>query len=200
MRIVRASACAAVLMLALLGPACSLFHRSAKAKVPPAPLPAPAAPVSQPAPRAPKSPEVMNPAPPDIQPQPPAVQPPPVEPQKIPPPPRRRSRVPAPAPAPAVETVPAPQPPPPPPQLEQILTPQQQKAYNEEIDRNISRAQRTLAALGGRRLDGEQQTYLERIRAFLKQADEARRTDLFRAKNLAERASLLADDLLRSAQ
>jgi hypothetical protein len=84
--------------------------------------------------------------------------------------------------------------------LEQILTPQQQKAYNDEIDRNVSRAQRTLAALGGRRLNGEQQTYLERIRAFLKQADEARKTDLFRAKNLAERASLLADDLLRSVQ
>ncbi|MGC9969544.1 MAG: hypothetical protein ABSE56_03025 [Bryobacteraceae bacterium] len=199
MRIVRASAFAAVLILALLGPSCSLFHRSAKAKVPPAPLPAPAAPASQPIPQPPKSPEVTNPVPPDIQPQPPNVQPPPVEPQKIPPPPRRRSRVPTAPPAPAVETVPAPQPPPP-PQLEQILTPQQQKAYNDEIDRNVSRAQRTLAALGGRRLNDEQQTYLERIRAFLKQADEARRTDLFRAKNLAERASLLADDLLRSVQ
>ena len=87
-----------------------------------------------------------------------------------------------------------------PPQLEQILTPQQQKAYNEEIDRNISRAQRTLAALGDRSLNSEQQTYLERIRAFLKQAENARKSDLFRARNLAERASLLAADLLRSVQ
>ncbi len=195
MRLVKTSALAAALMLAMLGPSCSPFHRSAKAKVPPAPIPAPAAPASQPAPRPAKTPEAINPVPPDIQPQPPAVQSPPFEPLKTPPPPRRRQR----APAPVVEPAPAPQSPPP-PQLEQILTPQQQKAYNDEIDRNVSRAQRTLAALGGRRLNGEQQTYLERIRAFLKQADEARKTDLFRAKNLAERASLLADDLLRSVQ
>lgn len=197
MNLVRASAFAAVLILALLGPSCSLFHRSAMSKTPPAPLPAPAAPASKPAPRSPKTQEV--PAPPDIRPQPPAVPPPPTGPQELPRPPRRRSRAPVPAPAPAVDTVPTPQPAPP-PQLEQILTPQQQKTYNEEIDRNISRTRSTLATLGGRRLNGEQQTYLERIRAFLKQAEEARSTDLFRAKNLAERASLLADDLLRSVQ
>jgi hypothetical protein len=86
------------------------------------------------------------------------------------------------------------------PQLEQILTPQQQKAYNEEIDRNIARARQTLAALAGHRLNEEQRTYLERIRAFLAQAEDARKSDLFRARNLAERASLLADDLLRSVQ
>jgi hypothetical protein len=191
----RAWACAfaAALTLALLGSSCSLFHRSAKAK-PPAPAPAPAAP-AQPAPHPPKPQEL--PAPPEIQPPPPNIQPPPVEPSKAGPPPRRRPRPPA----------PAPQPPPvepskagPPPQLEQILTPQQQKAYNEEIDRNISRAQRTLAALGDRSLNSEQQTYLERIRAFLKQAENARKSDLFRARNLAERASLLAADLLRSVQ
>jgi outer membrane biosynthesis protein TonB len=174
----------AALSLALLSPSCSLFHRSAKAK----PLvlpPAPAAPAPKPAP-----------PPPEVQPQPPNVQPPPAETGKVPPPPRRRQRPPA---AAVVEPPPAP-PPSPPPQLEQILTPQQQKAYNEEIDRNTARAQRILAALGGRRLSAEQQTYLERIRAFLQQAEEARKTDLFRAKNLAERASLLAEDLLRSVQ
>jgi hypothetical protein len=84
------------------------------------------------------------------------------------------------------------------PQLEQILTQQQQRAYNEEIDRNIVRTQRTLSALAGHRLNEEQRTYLERIRAFLAQAEEARKSDLFRARNLAERATLLADDLLRS--
>ena len=84
------------------------------------------------------------------------------------------------------------------PHLEQILTPVQQQAYNEEIDRNINSAQRTVMALGSRRLNGEQQTYLDRIRAFIQQATEARKTDLFRAKNLAERASLLAEDLLKS--
>jgi outer membrane biosynthesis protein TonB len=135
-----------------------------------------------------------QPAPPDIPPQTLDVQPPPIEPLPVPPPPRRR-----PKPAPAAETPPAPAPQPPPlPQLEQILTPQQQKAYNDEIDRNIASAQRTLAALAGHRLNEEQRTYLERIRAFLAQAEAARKTDLFRARSLAERASLLADDLLRS--
>jgi hypothetical protein len=131
--------------------------------------------------------------PPDIPPQTLDIQPPPLEPLKVAPPPRRRPR----PPAPAVETAPAPQPPPL-PQLEQILTQQQQRAYNEEIDRNIVRTQRTLSALAGHRLNEEQRTYLERIRAFLAQAEEARKSDLFRARNLAERATLLADDLLRS--
>ncbi len=86
------------------------------------------------------------------------------------------------------------------PQLEQILTAEQQQAYNDEIDRNISRAQRTVTTLNGRRLSGEQQTYLDRIRTFLQQASEARKSDLFRARNLAERASVLADDLAKSLQ
>jgi len=125
--------------------------------------------------------------------------PPPSE-ERLPPAPRppRRAR--------ARETaeVPAAQPEPTPlaqvPQLEQILSPEQQQAYNDEIDRNISRAQRTVSALNGRRLSGEQQTYLDRIRTFLQQASEARKSDLFRARNLAERASLLADDLAKSLQ
>lgn len=179
---------AALTILALFAPAC---HRAAKPQLPPPP-PAPAPTAVQPAPPPAKTPE-SQPAPPDIPPRTLDVQPPPLEPLPVPPPPRRRPK----SSAPAVEPAPAPQPPPL-PQLEQILTPQQQKAYNDEIDRNIASAQRTLAALAGHRLNEEQRTYLERIRAFLAQAEAARKTDLFRARNLAERASLLADDLLRS--
>jgi hypothetical protein len=54
--------------------------------------------------------------------------------------------------------------------------------------------------LTGKSLNGEQKVYLDRVRAFIQQANEARKTDLFRAKNLAERASVLADDLYRSVQ
>jgi hypothetical protein len=142
---------------------------------------------------------VAIPNPPEIPPQAPNISQPPVEPGKLPPAPRRKTAR-GPATQPPVETAPAPQPSPPspPPQLEQVLTPERQKAYNDEIDAHMARCQRTLAGLAGRRLNSEQQTYLDRIRAFLKQAEEARRTDLFRARNLAERASLLADDLLRS--
>lgn len=86
------------------------------------------------------------------------------------------------------------------PELEQILTPEQRQAYVDDIDTNIGRAQKTVDALRGRRLSRDQKIYLARVRAFVEQAREARKTDLFRAKNLAERASVLADDLLRSAQ
>ena len=121
--------------------------------------------------------------------------------EKLPPPPRRRrtrpreQQEPAPPAAPAEETAAAPV-----PQLEQILTPEQRQAYIDEIDTNVGRAQKTVDSLQGRRLNRDQKTYLARVRAFIDQANEARKTDLFRAKNLAERASVLADDLLRSIQ
>jgi hypothetical protein len=130
--------------------------------------------------------------------------PPPSE-DRLPPaprPPRRaRAKETAEVPVPAQhETATATTPPAQVPQLEQILTSDQQQAYNDEIDRNISRAQRTVTSLNGRRLSAEQQTYLDRIRTFLQQASEARKSDLFRARNLAERASVLADDLAKSLQ
>jgi hypothetical protein len=141
------------------------------------------------------------PAPPEI----PSSQPdlgqpaPQVPPEELPPPPRRRVR---PRPRENAETpAPAPEPPAAPlPRLEQILTPEQRQAYIADIDRNIANAQRTVALLQRRRLTRDQMTYLARIRAFIQQADEARKADLFRAKNLAERASVLADDLLKSVQ
>jgi hypothetical protein len=49
-------------------------------------------------------------------------------------------------------------------------------------------------------LNRDQKTYLARIRAFIDQTKEARKTDLFRAKTLSERASVLAEDLLHSVQ
>jgi outer membrane biosynthesis protein TonB len=196
----RACVLATALTLSLLSPSCRLFHRSAKTKFTPPPPPAPTAPASKPDPQTSQT-GAQIPAPPEIQPQAPNISQPPVGPGKLPPPPRRKT-VRQPAAPPPAETAPAsqPQPPAPPPQLEQVLTAEKQKAYNDEIDNHISHTQRTLAALGGRRLNGEQQTYLDRIRAFLKQAEEARKIDLFRARNLAQRASLLADDLVRSVQ
>ena len=132
---------------------------------------------------------------------------PPASAEKLPPPPRRRKKKnaqqqeqaiqqpPVAATPPAEETAAAPV-----PQLEQILTPAQRQAYIDEIDANVGRAQKTVDTLQGRRLSDDQKTYLARVRAFIDQANDARKTDLFRAKNLAERASVLADDLLRSIQ
>jgi hypothetical protein len=184
----------AALALATLTPSCRLFRRSPK-QVPFAP-PAPAQP-------APAKPPVTLPAPPEIPPQNPDLsqQAPQAPAGQLPPPPRR------PRPPHARESAdtapPAPVPEPPPaaiPELEQILTPRQRQAYNEEIDRNVAVAQRTVEALQGRRLSREQTDYLTRVRAFIEQANQARATDLVRARNLSQRASVLAEDLLKSVQ
>ncbi len=84
------------------------------------------------------------------------------------------------------------------PQLAQILTSDQQNSYNAAIDRNLDRAHKTVSILSQRKLNGDQAVYLERINSFIQQAGEARKTDLVRAASLAERAAVLADDLLRT--
>ena len=185
----------AALALATLTPSCTLFHKSAKVAPAPPPAPAPRAPAQPPKPR-----EVTLPAPPEIPPQQPDLgQPRPNIPgEELPPPPRRRTR---PAhPQQADTPAPVPEPPAPLPQFEQVLPPEQRQAYVEEIEKNLANARRVVAVLQGRRLSRDQTTYLARIRAFIAQANEARKTDLFRARNLSERASVLADDLLRSVQ
>jgi hypothetical protein len=190
----------AALAMALGTPSCAVwpFHKKKATPVPP-PAPVPAAPVTPPKPR-----EVTLPAPTEI----PAGEPdlsqagPDVPAEPLPPPPRRRPTKPrshddADATPPAAE----PEPPAVPlPQFEQVLTPEQTKTYNEEIERNIADARRAVAMVENRRLNGEQTTYLARVRAFIEQANEARKADLFRARNLAERARVLAEDLLKSVQ
>jgi len=186
------------LTMAVLAPSCSrVFHRKAKA-VPPPP------PITQPLPQA----TVAAPAAPALCPEPPQLPP---QQAKIPPlglpeatlppgPPRPRpQRTVKTEPATPAEAQPA-QPAAAIPQLEQMLSPEQQRAYNEEIDRNIGNAQKTVAQLNTRKLTREQAGYLDRVVAFIQQATEARKTDLLRARNLAERANVLADDLRRSIQ
>jgi uncharacterized membrane protein len=107
-----------------------------------------------------------------------------------------------PAPSPSAETPPAT---PavqeaPPPQLRQILSAAQQREYNQAIDRDLAQAKSALAALGGKTLNGEQARVLEQARTFLRQAEEARKDDLATASNLAERARVLAQDLLKSVR
>jgi hypothetical protein len=191
----------AALILATFTPSCRLFRKSSKAAPAPVPAPAPAppAPSAQPASPKPQQPEHL-PLPPEVSPERPNLnqQPPEAPAEKLPPPPRRPVR--PSHPREGTETSPPEAAPPPVPQLEQILTPEQRQAYNEDIDKNIGNALKTVAALQNRRLSREQKTYLARIRAFIEQANQARKTDLFRAKNLSERASVLADDLLKSVQ
>jgi len=175
------------------------FHKKKATPAPP-PAPAPAAPAVRPKPR-----EVTIPAPPDIAAKEPDLHQagPSLPAEPLPPAPRRTpKKVRTHEDADATPTAPEPEPPAavPLPQFEQVLTPEQTKAYNEEIERNIADAQRAVAMVENRRLNGEQTTYLARVRAFIDQANEARKADLFRARNLSERARVLAEDLLKSVQ
>jgi hypothetical protein len=192
----------AALAMALGTPSCAVwpFHKKKATPVPP-PAPAPTAPAVRPKPR-----EVTVPAPPEIGAKEPDLHQagPSVPAESLPPAPRRPPKkarthedadaaTPAPEPEPPAAAVPL-------PQFEQVLTPEQTKAYNEEIERNIGDAQRAVAMVENRRLNREQTTYLARVRAFIDQANEARKADLFRARNLSERAQVLAEDLLKSVQ
>ena len=192
----------AALAMAVGTPSCAVwpFHKKKATPVPP-PAPVATAPVVRP-----KPPEVTVPSAPDISAKEPDLHQvgPSVPAEPLPPAPRRAPKKarthedadatpPAPEPEPPAAAVPL-------PQFEQVLTPEQTKAYNEEIDRNIADAQRAVGTVGSRRLNGEQTTYLARVRAFIDQANEARRADLFRARNLSERARVLAEDLVKSVQ
>ena len=83
------------------------------------------------------------------------------------------------------------------PRLGQVLTAQQRRALNQAIDRSLDAAQRSVAAVVNNTLSTDQVNSARRIRAFIRQAQETREQDLALAKNLAERARLLAQDLER---
>ena len=78
-----------------------------------------------------------------------------------------------------------------------MLTAQQRRELNQAVDRSLDAAQRTVAAVVRNTLSADQVNSVRRIRAFLRQAEETREQDLALAKNLAERARLLAQDLER---
>jgi hypothetical protein len=61
-------------------------------------------------------------------------------------------------------------------------------AYLEKARLNVYRAER-------RRPEGSAQDLLTQVKTFVQQAEEARKTDLVRAENLAERAEVLSRGL-----
>jgi hypothetical protein len=105
-----------------------------------------------------------------------------------------------PTPAPRVAT---PTPPPvpdvtqPPPRLGQIFTAEQLREYNRNLDESLERVRKVLAMVGGRTLNRDLTEVVDRIQTFQRQAEQARETDLVTAVNLARRADLLAQDLLK---
>jgi len=95
----------------------------------------------------------------------------------------------------AVET-----PPPPPavPQLGRLITADQRREYNRMISQNVLAAQASLELLQKRPLREAQRSAIERVRSFLVQVDEARRSDLELARSLSDRARLLAEDMVKN--
>ena len=81
------------------------------------------------------------------------------------------------------------------PQLGKILTADQRRAYDRAIERSIQTVRRTLAGIVDRSLTPDQINAVRLIRGFLSQAEAARKRDPAIAKNLADRARLLAQDL-----
>ena len=81
-----------------------------------------------------------------------------------------------------------------------MLSPEQQDAYRRAIDEAVGQVRKALATLAGRSLNAEQRSTAERVRTFLAQAEAARGDDLVRARSLAERANILAQDLLSRSQ
>jgi len=192
---------AVLCMAALLGtPSCHPFRRQRQPKVPPpvAPAPEPVKPFPEARPR----PVIYDfPAPPQLAATPPeAIPPPPVTPEwSVPPPPRPRPRR-----EPTVVLEREPQPEAPRrasiPRLTQLLTPEEERKFNQEIDQRLERARRNLALLAQRPLNSDQQFAIERVHAFLQQTVEIRPFDVVTARSLAERADLLAQDLERSTR
>ena len=83
------------------------------------------------------------------------------------------------------------------PQLGKILTADQRRAYERAIERSIQSVRQILAGIINRSLTPDQISAVRRIRGFLSQAEAALKRDPAIAKNLADRAELLAQDLAR---
>jgi hypothetical protein len=186
------------LLLAILGVmgvsgGCNPFRRSKPPPPPPTPTAKPMPQITAHPPAQPEKPKPL-PLPPKVE-EPPvaSLPPPPIETTPPQPPPRRRparSQAPPPSPEPSEPAEV--------PRLTQLLTPEQEKEYNHEIDESLERVRQNLASIRGRALNQEQTGVLLRIQAFVQQTQEARKVDLVTAQSLAQRADLLAQDLVQS--
>lgn len=86
------------------------------------------------------------------------------------------------------------------PQLGEMLSADQQKLYNRQYEVAVAESRQALSRMEGKALSKEQADSAGRIRAFLEQAETARGTDLRNAVQLAQRAMLLARDLVSTLQ
>lgn len=188
---------AALMLASALGAVESSCHKRQVA------IPLPSVPARQPAvtdpgPSSPPAEATQQPAPPA--PAPPVSAVPSVPAPAAPAAPARRPGSPAPAPSVRPAAPAASQDPPAalPPRLGDVLSADQQRQLNGAIDQNLARAQVSLNAVGNRQLSKEQQAVVEQVRNFIQQAQKLRGSNLPAAKSLAERAEVLARDLVAS--
>ena len=156
-------------------------------------LPAPAQPAPAP------TPPQTTPAPAPVPPPPPQTTPAPAPQQTAPTPaPQQATPTPAPRPKPARKPAATPKPAANVPQLGVLLTPEQRRQYEQDYSRSLGRSDQGLAEVSGYKLNAEQAETVARVRSFARQARELHDRDLATAAQLARRADLLAQDLLRA--
>ncbi|BDC49706.1 hypothetical protein F183_A20220 [Bryobacterales bacterium F-183] len=80
--------------------------------------------------------------------------------------------------------------------LGEFLSESQKADIQRQFEQTMQRARQSLEKLTARRLEGAAAESVERVKAFLLQADQARARDPQTALQLAQRADVLATDLL----
>jgi hypothetical protein len=76
--------------------------------------------------------------------------------------------------------------------------PMRLRPHYAEIDRRLQHARQALAAIARSSISRQQKATVAQIRDFIAQAEEMRKTNVAGARSLAERADVLATDLLSS--
>ena len=82
-----------------------------------------------------------------------------------------------------------------PPQLSELIPEEKRAELSREIDQSLERARTALSIASRRTLSRPQEETANRVRTFIRQAEEARSRDISTAVQLARRADLLAQDL-----
>lgn len=86
-----------------------------------------------------------------------------------------------------------------PPQISPQISPADQEAYQKRTNDSISEAQKNLQHTSGHQLSSSQQEMVDKIRAFISQAQDAVQSDDYpRAQNLAQKAQLLSVELVNT--
>jgi len=80
--------------------------------------------------------------------------------------------------------------------LGQSLTADEQRTHRASIDQHLAHANSALASIGNRPLNNQQKSIAAQVRGFIAQSQQLRATDLVGSLALAEKADVLASDLV----